>query len=71
MARTSRLASSASCLGARFDPFVLNADPNASDFQIPDLQPVAGVTKARWTARLAALKSFDRAAHIGQVGKFC
>ncbi len=59
-----------SCLGARFDPFVLNADPNASDFQIPDLQPVAGLTKARWTARLAALKSFDRAAHIGKSESF-
>jgi hypothetical protein len=59
-----------SCLGARFDPFVLNADPNASDFQISDLQPVAGITKARWAARLAALKSVDRAAHLGTSESF-
>jgi hypothetical protein len=59
-----------SCLGARFDPFVLNADPNASNFQIADLEPAAGITKARWVARLAALKAVDRAPRMGDTESF-
>lgn len=49
-----------SCLGGRFDPFVLNSDPNAADFKVPDLGAVEGVSAARLRDRellLAQLKS--------------
>ena len=35
------------CLGASHDPFVLNADPNASDFSVPNLGAVEGITSQR------------------------
>ena len=34
-------------LGKTFDPFVLNADPNAKDFKVPDLLPPDYVTAVR------------------------
>ncbi len=39
------------CLGSRFDPFVLNADPNHPDFRIRDLGLVEGVSAERVTER--------------------
>jgi len=34
------------CLGARFDPFVLDADPNAKDFKVRNLSLEQGLTMA-------------------------
>jgi hypothetical protein len=47
------------CLGARFDPLVLNADPNARDFQPPGLGPAAELTGGRITDRRALLGLLD------------
>ncbi len=38
-------------LGKTFDPFVLNADPNADDFQVPDLLPPDYITSVRESRR--------------------
>jgi hypothetical protein len=35
------------CLGTRYDPFVLNSDPNAKEFQVPSLRLAAGMTPQR------------------------
>ena len=48
------------CLGSEYDPFVLNADPNARDFKVPNLEPVAGVTNERLLRRQAMLDRVDR-----------
>ncbi|MCE3245482.1 MAG: hypothetical protein K0S72_1610, partial [Arthrobacter sp.] len=34
-------------LGNRFDPFVLNGDPNRADFKLPSLEPLPGVSVDR------------------------
>ena len=49
-----------SCLGARYDPFVLNSDPNARDFKVPDLSPLSGFGAERWGDREALLQRMDR-----------
>ncbi len=59
-----------SCLGVRFDPFVLNTDPNVSNFQLPDMEPIAGVSKFRLASRLELLKSVDRTRGIGVSDSF-
>lgn len=38
-------------LGKSYDPFVLNADPNAEDFQVPDLLPPDYITSVRESRR--------------------
>lgn len=38
-------------LGKSYDPFVLNADPNAEDFRVPDLLPPDYVTSIRESRR--------------------
>ena len=38
---------SAGYLGKRFDPLILNADPNQADFKVPDLLPPEYLNKAR------------------------
>lgn len=35
------------CLGASHDPFVLNADPNAANFSVPNLGELAGIDSQR------------------------
>ncbi len=40
-------AQNAGYLGKSFDPFVLNADPNAKDFKVPDLLPPDYITAVR------------------------
>ena len=52
-------------LGKTFDPFVLNADPNAKDFKVPDLLPPDYVTAVRERRRRSL-----RAAIDGAVGSF-
>lgn len=47
------------CLGAKYDPFVLNADPNAPDFKLRDLGPVEGMTPDRLAARRELLKGLE------------
>jgi hypothetical protein len=48
-----------SCLGARFDPLVLNADPNAKDFKVPGLKLVKGVASERLGQRQALLGALE------------
>ncbi len=43
------------CLGVSHDPFVLNADPNAADFKVKDLNLSAGMTQSRFKERLNLL----------------
>jgi hypothetical protein len=43
------------CLGARFDPFVLDADPNAKDFKVRNLSLEQGLTMDRLEDRLDLL----------------
>jgi uncharacterized protein (DUF1501 family) len=47
-------------LGAAASPFVINADPNAPDFAVPDVLPPAAVAANRLGDREALLKSVDR-----------
>jgi hypothetical protein len=47
------------CLGSRFDPFVLNADPNARDFQVPGMKLDAAITQPRLQDRQSLLQSLD------------
>lgn len=43
------------CLGARFDPFVLNADPNAKDFKVRNLALDSSLSADRLEDRLGLL----------------
>jgi hypothetical protein len=47
------------CLGAKNDPFVLNSDPNSSDFKVRDIDPVAGMPAKRLEERQSLLRSID------------
>ncbi len=47
------------CLGAKHDPFVLNADPNAADFKVRDISPVEGLTSRRLEGRQNLLREID------------
>ncbi len=48
------------CLGVRYDPFVLNADPNAKDFQVRNLGLTEGLSEQRFEDRLQLLDRFAR-----------
>jgi uncharacterized protein (DUF1501 family) len=48
------------CLGARFDPLVLNSDPNAADFRVPDLGLIEGMTSERLLRRRDLLQDFEQ-----------
>ena len=48
------------CLGPRFDPLVLNADPNAADFAVPAYGPVEGITPDRQANRQLLLGDLNR-----------
>jgi hypothetical protein len=57
------------CLGVRFDPFVLNADPNARDFRVRNLSLTEGLTGERLLQRLDLLGQFaSRAPTIAAAG---
>jgi hypothetical protein len=43
------------CLGAQYDPLVLNADPNAPNFRVPNLAPAADLPPARLERRRGLL----------------
>ena len=47
------------CLGSRFDPFVLNADPNASGFKVPGLQLDDTVSSQRLLDRTSLLETLE------------
>ena len=47
-------------LGGKYDPFVLNADPNARDFKVANVGPTPGVTLERSRGRRALLEAIDR-----------
>ncbi|MGV3722454.1 MAG: DUF1501 domain-containing protein [Actinomycetota bacterium] len=46
-------------LGNRFDPFVLNSDPNKRDFKLPSLEPLPGLTVQRMRNRQSLLQDLD------------
>lgn len=47
------------CLGSRYDPFVLNADPAAKNFRVPGLQRDEAISPERLDDRRALLSSLD------------
>ena len=47
------------CLGSKYDPLVLNQDPNAEGFQLPDLGELAGMTVNRQQDRYELLNQLD------------
>jgi hypothetical protein len=47
------------CLGAQYDPFVLNADPNAKEFEVPSLKLSPGVDRERVMERSSLLKTLE------------
>jgi uncharacterized protein (DUF1501 family) len=53
------------CLGAKYDPFVLRADPNASDFKVPNLGLADGVTAQRLQDRRSLLGQLTAGARAG------
>jgi hypothetical protein len=54
------------CLGKQYDPFVLNADPNAHGFRGPNLGPAPGLTGRRLEERRALLSRLeDRRLAVG------
>lgn len=48
-----------SCLGAKFDPLVLNSDPNADNFKVPDMGLVEGISAERQHVRRDLLGQLD------------
>ncbi len=46
------------CLGVRYDPFVLDADPNAADFKVRNLGLVDGLTRDRFEERQSLNQRF-------------
>jgi hypothetical protein len=53
-----------SCLGTRYDPLVLNANPNAPDFRVPNIALAGGMTDNRLQRRRSLLRAMD---HHGDV----
>jgi hypothetical protein len=49
------------CLGATYDPFVFNTDPNAPDFKVPTIGLVEDVPAERLRHRRSLLEGFDLA----------
>jgi hypothetical protein len=47
------------CLGARYDPFVLNADPNAANFRVPNISPADDVPGPRLRERQSLLAMLE------------
>jgi hypothetical protein len=47
------------CLGVRFDPFVLDDDPNAAGFKVKNLALDPGMTPERFRQRLGLLKDLS------------
>jgi len=47
------------CLGVKYDPFVLNANPADRDFKVANLSLAEGLTAERFDHRLALLRDFS------------
>jgi hypothetical protein len=47
-------------LGKSYDPFILNADPNAKDFKVPDLLPPPEITAVRASRRRKLREVIDQ-----------
>lgn len=47
------------CLGPRYDPFVLDDDPNAKGFKVRNMGLDAGMTAARFEERMSLLKDLS------------
>lgn len=47
------------CLGVKYDPFVLNDDPNAKDFQVSGLKLHSDISQERFQNRLEILRQID------------
>lgn len=47
------------CLGVKYDPFVLNADPNAANFSVRNMSLADGLNSSRISDRRNLLASFD------------
>ncbi len=47
-------------LGRAFDPFVLNADPSAADFQVPDMLPPEYLSAVRTDRRMSLRQAVDQ-----------
>jgi hypothetical protein len=48
-------------LGSKYDPWIVEADPNAPGFRVPDLAPLPGLTVDRLAHRQALLAAVDGA----------
>jgi len=55
-------------LGQGYNPFYVQADPNADDFQVPNLAPVAGLDVPRLHERRELLALFERQQSLGSAG---
>ncbi|MDA0587206.1 MAG: DUF1501 domain-containing protein [Planctomycetota bacterium] len=53
-------------LGSNYAPFVVDADPNAPDFSVPDLVPPLTVDSTRLDSRRQLMKSVDRFQKSGE-----
>jgi hypothetical protein len=51
------------CLGVRYDPFVLDADPNAADFRVRNMALDASTSPERFQGRLNLLHDMSAAAN--------
>jgi hypothetical protein len=47
------------CLGTKYDPLVVNGDPNAQNFRVPNLGLADGISLARLSGRRALLDDLD------------
>jgi hypothetical protein len=47
------------CLGPKYDPLVLDADPNAADFKVPNIGLAEGMNTDRLQSRKALLGQFE------------
>jgi len=51
------------CLGVRYDPFVVGADPNASDFNVRDLRLHSELSGERLARRVGLVEQLNAASH--------
>jgi hypothetical protein len=58
------------CLGARYDPLVLNADPNAPNFRAPNLSLSEELSPARLQERQSLLGHLDEHVSFSNAGQF-
>lgn len=47
-------------MGSRWDPWIIDSDPNGANFHVPDLQPAPALSAERLSHREALLREVDR-----------